>query len=356
MSLNDNHGYSLWTRSHAPRARTRVALFGVPQLSASSLATLYEDLIAVNTLSPRDSDCDRFSVDILGTPETVSGFPITGTKSLGDTLYDCVIIPALYDDGCLSDPDYGPLLDAAQIAWLRHQHAQGARMSTVCSGAYILAETGLLDGQEAAMYTLYADAFATRYPKVKITTNKGLVVSGEHREIVTGGQSVYSADVSLYTIAHFTGPEIAMTFAGLYGRNWTEALHAAPQEAEALETLDDRMVALARHYMLTHMGETGVVGSAAALANLAPRSFARRFVRATGQSPQAYLAATRMARARDLLAGSRMPIEDIAAKVGYGDRTSFSKAFRARTGLPPAKYRLQVQGAYGLGDKPKQKA
>ncbi len=98
------------------------------------------------------------------------------------------------------------------------------------------------------------------------------------------------------------------------------------------------------------------MSAAAAVAHLDERTFARRFERATGLKPSAYVLQERMRRARDLLSDSRMPIEDVAGRVGYRDRSAFAKAFKAQTGETPAGYRMRTQAPnklvkaeYGLG-------
>jgi transcriptional regulator GlxA family with amidase domain len=260
---------------------------------------------------------------------------------LDDRRYHAVILPALYDDGCLSDAGYGPLLTDGERRWLKARHAEGAVIATMCSGAYALAEAGLLDGGATAMHWLYAPIFRQRFPRVETMTRRSLVVSGAKREIITGGAAVYASDVSLCLIARFFGPERALLLAKLYGKASGESLlEEARAGASALETdPEDRVVALAKRFILSHLASPGLVGAAAELAHLDPQTLARRFHRALGLSPRAFIAAARIDRARDLLARTRLPIEEVAARVGYRDRSAFAKAFRARSGLPPAEYR-----------------
>ncbi len=213
-----------------------------------------------------------------------------------------------------------------------------------------MAEAGLLEGHTAGMYDIYADTFRARYPNVQVETHKTLIVSGARHELISGGHSSYSADISLYNILRFVGPDMALRFAGLYGREWTEALHAAGGAVPSNHTGEgaDRVISLAKQFMVTHLADPGLIGSAAALVNMTPRTFARRFRRATGQTPQDYLIAIRIDCARDLLARSRIPVDEIANKVGYADRASFAKIFRTRTGIPPGAFRLRVQRAAAL--------
>ncbi|ANK80517.1 MAG: hypothetical protein TEF_06660 [Rhizobiales bacterium NRL2] len=351
-------GYRTWTAPAAGGKASgnppvRVAILALPQASMANMAAVYEDLQAVNMLPPGPAAGRRFLPRIVAADaaprRTISGLGLTPHATLDDErVYDAVVVPTLYDDGCLSDPDYGPILSAAERGWLARQHGAGAFLSTMCSGAYGLAEAGLLDGHESAMHGLYAEAFQARYPRVRVLRKRTLVVSGSRREIVTGGQSVYSADVSLFMIAHFHGAPTAIEFATLYGRTWSEALHEWSLASAAEADGGDQVVALAKQFFHMHLADAGLVGAAADLANMNVQTFSRRFQRATGLAPRAYVTGLRMERAMRLLAGSRMPIEDVAGRVGYADRSSFAKAFRDAAGLPPAEYRTRFQTASRL--------
>lgn len=353
----DGFESSVWRREafgeHAAgSAAVRVAILALPQASVANIAAVYEDLQSVNMLPSPPNTPPRFAVRIVAESteprRALSGLTLTPQRALDEERYDAVVIPTLFDDGCLSDPDYGPILTDRERAWLRAQHDGGALFSTMCSGAYALADAGLLDGCACAMHWLYCEAFGARFPEVQVVPRRTLVVSGARREFVSGGVSVYSADVSLFNIARFLGPETALHFATLYGRSWSEALHAQVAQPLAESETEDRVVALAKRFFLDHLAGSGLVNAAAELANLAPRTLCRRFQRATGVSPRTFITTARMERARALLSRGRMPIEDVAAKVGYADRSAFAKTFREKTGLAPARYRGRFQDSVGL--------
>ena len=257
--------------------------------------------------------------------------------------FDSVLLPVLYDDGCLSDATYRPVLTPAERDWISAQHAGGARFSMMCSASLALADTGLLDGHATSMYQLYAEPFRARFPKVTLHLNQTLIVSGDRSEFVSGGDSVYSADVSLYTIRQYLGPEIALRFARLYSKAFDEVLYDLAPPHRVAPADADRTVALAKHFILAHLGAPSLVSATARMLNLSERGFARRFRRATGQAPRDYVRDRRMDRARSLLTESWIPVEEIAARVGYADRAAFAKSFRQSVGFTPAHYRAQFQ-------------
>lgn len=354
---DDARDYRTWTGTSAEgegmaREPVRVAILALPQASMANMASVFEDLQAVNMLAPGPAAGLRFKPRIVAASReprpSIGGLMLTPHAALDERDYDVVVLPTLYDDGCLTDPGYGPILSNTEHDWLRRQHAAGALLSTMCSGAYALAESGILDGQDSAMHPLYADQFQARFPRVRVQKKRTLVVSGERREIVTGGQSVYSADVSLYMIAQFHGAPLALEFAMLYGKTWSEAMHEETLATAGASSDGDQVVSLAKEFFHMHLADSGLVSAAADLANLNAQTFSRRFQRATGLSPREFVTGLRMERAMRLLAGSRIPIEDIAIRVGYADRSSFAKAFRDRAGIPPAEYRMRFQTAARL--------
>jgi len=352
-------GYHIWPEGlpsdDAPVGPTvRVAILALPQSSMANIASVFEDLQAVNHISPGPDGGQRFTTRIVtadGTPRrTISGLTLTPHAALDKVRYDAVVVPTLFDDGCLTDPEYGPILSDVERDWLRRQHQGNAFVSTMCSGAYGVADAGLLDEHDCAIRAMYADKFQARFPRVRVLTKRTLVVSGAHREIVTGGQSVYSADVSLFMIAHFFGAQLALQFANLYGRAWSEAMHQATLTTASENEQDDgdQIVSLAKQFFHMHLADAGLVNAAADLANLNVQTFSRRFQRATGVAPGAFVTGLRIERAMRLLVDSRITIEDIAARVGYADRSSFAKAFRERAGIPPAEFRTRFQAATRL--------
>jgi len=325
----------------------RAAILFPRQASVGSMVSVFEDFQAMNMLAPGPSAGLRFKPTIVSEGDaprrSISGLEITRQEPLDSSSFDVVIMPALYDDGCLSDPGYGPILSRSECDWLLNQHANGAVMATMCSGAYGLAETGLLDGHSSAMIELYTDQFSTAFPAVDVKRKRALVVSGASHELITGGQTAYSADVVLYVIAHFFGVSLAFEFASLYGKSWSAALHDAALRNVAVEDGGDHVVGVVRKFFDMHLADAALVETAAKHVNLSVRTLSRRFSAASGVTPRDYILELRMARAMRLLSATRLSVDSIAEMVGYSDRSSFAKMFRNKVGIPPAEYRSRFQ-------------
>ncbi len=345
-------GYRAWVAQNAgedafEHARHRVALWLVAHASLANVFACFEDLMGANPLADTPPDRPMFAPRLVAADpssyRSLSGALVQPDRGLEpDVQYDAVIVPVVYDAyGYLSGQRAAPIVTPDERDWLVDQHRGGALIVTTCSGTFPIAETGLLDGHTCSVIPLFENTFRTRFPDVEAVTNRTIVVSGPRRELVSGGFAVYSADVSLYTVAHFCGAPLAVLIADLYGKAWETPLdgRVGDKAREGSRDLEDATVRLARRFIAGHLGAPSVIQAAAELAHISERTLRRRFVRALGMTPREYPRTQRIERACDLLVRSRLPIDEIAARVGYADRSTFARAFREAQGLPPADYR-----------------
>ncbi len=261
---------------------------------------------------------------------------ITPDAALADrALPDLVIVPDLHLDPRAPLPAQFDLL----AEWIAAASAHGALITSVCSGALLLAATGLLDGIDATTHWAFSDMIARHYPKVRLRPERILVPAGDgHRLITAGGASAW-ADLVLYLIGRLAGAEEARRIAKVYllephndGQMCYASLAAERQH-------DDQLVADAQLWAAEHYDESNPVSAMAARSGLSERSFLRRFRRATGQSPVEYVQTVRVEEAKQMLEATDLPIDQIATEVGYTEPSSFRSAFRRRVGLPASAYR-----------------
>jgi transcriptional regulator GlxA family with amidase domain len=226
-----------------------------------------------------------------------------------------------------------------EIAWLQRCHAAGATLATACSGAMLLAEAGLLNGNEATTHWAYCDILRRRYPAVKVQAERALVVSGEgHRLVMAGGGTSWQ-DVALYLIARFVGVDVAMHVAKINLIDW----HTIGQQPFAALTrarqVEDAVIAKCQEWAALHYEEDAPVSAMAALSGLPERSFKRRFAKVTGVSPLEYIHTLRLEEAKHMLETTEQPVEAVANEVGYEESSFFGRLFRRKVGLTPAQYR-----------------
>lgn len=226
-----------------------------------------------------------------------------------------------------------------EIAWLRRCYDAGSILATTCSGAILLAETGLLDGHEATTHWAYCDLLRARHPRVTVRPQAALVSSGEGQRLVMAGGGTTWLDLALLLIARSAGIEAAMQTARINLIDW----HAIGQQPFArlarTRQSDDAVVGRCQEWIATHYREHSPVAAMVRLSGLAERSFNRRFKAATGLSPLEYVHTLRLEEAKELLERGDEPVEAIAEMVGYEDAAFFGRLFRRKVGLTPAHYR-----------------
>lgn len=236
-----------------------------------------------------------------------------------------------------SEPLSGRFIE--EIGWLKRCYARGATVATACSGAVLLAEAGLLDGQDATTHWAYCDVLQSRYPAVKVRKERALVVSGDGQRLIMAGGGTSWHDVALYLIARFVGVDAAMQVARINLIDW----HAIGQQPFARlarsRQVDDAVIARCQTWIAEHYHEPSPVSAMVRLSGLAERSFKRRFQQATGMSPLEYVHTLRLEEAKQMLEAGDQPIEGIANEVGYEDAGFFSRLFRRQVNLTPAQYR-----------------
>jgi AraC family transcriptional activator FtrA len=234
-----------------------------------------------------------------------------------------------------------PVPDRLKDELLR-AHRRGARILTICSGAFALAETGLLDGLKATTHWRYVDQFAERYPRVKVERDVLYVDEGD---ILTSAGSAAGIDLCLHLIRRDHGVKAANAIA----RRLVVPPHRDGGQAQYVEQPVPRAHEGARlspliESLANRLSEQISVGGMAEEVGMSERTFIRRFEAATGMPPARWLARQRMRRACDLLELSRASTEEIAALCGYQSASTLRRHFRRQMGASPAAWRARFGG------------
>lgn len=227
----------------------------------------------------------------------------------------------------------------SEIAWLRECHAAGSIIATACSGAVLLAEAGLLEGEEATTHWAYCDVLAERFPGIRLRPRSALVAAGEGQRLVMAGGGTSWLDLVLYLIGRTAGLEIAMQVARINLIDW----HSVGQQPYARlarsRQAEDAVIARCQVWIASNYAERAPVAAMVRLSGLPERSFKRRFMEATGLAPLEYVHTLRLEEAKQMLEAGDEPVEAVATAVGYEDAGFFSRLFRRKVGLTPAQYR-----------------
>ncbi|EIK67143.1 transcriptional regulator, AraC family [Pseudomonas synxantha BG33R] len=233
---------------------------------------------------------------------------------------------------------------AAYGPWLREQHGRGAVLASMCTAAFLLAETGLLQGLRATTHWAFTEFFRRRYAQVCL--DEGQILCEENRLITCGGATA-AMDLMLHLIRRFGSAELAYTC----GKYLLIDTGRTEQSVYAMWSLPkshgDSEILRVQHWLEQHFTESLVIDEVARRFGFGVRNFKRRFKDATGHTPIGYLQTLRLERAKQMLESTRMTLDSITYAVGYEDSNSFRRLFQQRVGMLPAAYRkkfLIVQG------------
>jgi AraC family transcriptional activator FtrA len=260
----------------------------------------------------------------------MGGFGLIAQHDMADfAAADTVIVTAV--------PDVRGEIPKELVKALRTAHERGARVVSICSGAFALAEAGLLDGRRATTHWRYAEIFAKRYPKVKLDPDVLYVDEGT---VLTSAGSAAGLDLCLHLVRLDHGSAVANTVA----RRLVLPPHREGGQAQFIEAAvrpmpEDDGVARSLEWALEHLSGPISVAEMANVARMSTRSYLRHFARTTGTSPLRWLVNQRLAAARALLETGDAPIEQVGAAVGFADPATFRHHFTRAVGTAPSAYR-----------------
>ena len=224
------------------------------------------------------------------------------------------------------------------IIALRKAHARGARILSICSGAFVLAASGLLDGKRATTHWSYAAKLQSRYPLIKVDPGVLYVDEGQ---ILTSAGSAAGLDLCLHLVRRDYGPEIANRVA----RRLVIPPHRDGGQAQyverPVEKPDRGSLSVLMDGIGRRLAEPWRIAELARLAAMSERTFMRRFRAVTGMSPANWITSQRVDRARELLESTSLGIEQIALRTGLGGATTLRHHFRRKVGISPNGYRAR---------------
>ena len=250
---------------------------------------------------------------------------------------------------CVTDiavPPSEPLGDAYddEVAWLRERHAQGAILASSCSGAVLLARTGLLDGLDATSHWAYCEALRREYPRTRWHPERGLLFAGAGQRIVMAGSGIAWHQLVMALISRFAGAEAAMQVARINLIDWAATSPIAYASLRHGAQANDPAVGAAQAWAAEHYRHEATVAHMIAVSGLAERTFKRRFAQATGMAPLDYVHHLRLEEAKQMLEAGGASIESIAFEVGYRDASFFNRLFRRKVLMSATQYRRRFGG------------
>ncbi|WP_129714860.1 GlxA family transcriptional regulator [Pedobacter sp. SYP-B3415] len=288
-----------------------------------------------------------FKVNLAGVspqPEVDKGIvaikPETHISAVRKT--NLIVIPAINPN--FIDPHNE---NAELVQWIRQQYKGGAEVASMCSGALILASTGLLDGQSCSIHWNTADRLRELFPKV-IVKSEQLITDANG--IYTNGGGYSFLNLILYLIEKYYDRETAIYCSKVYQIEIDRQRQSAFTIFTGQKSHGDELVMKAQHFIEQNFQEKITVQNLSEKFAVGRRNFDRRFIKATGNTPVEYLQRVKIESAKKSLETTRKTINEVMYEVGYSDVKAFREVFRKITGMSPleykGKYNKEAQKAY----------
>ncbi|QSP94640.1 helix-turn-helix domain-containing protein [Marinobacter salinisoli] len=246
---------------------------------------------------------------------------------------DIVIIPTI---GALIDTVLAQ--NPGLIGWLSRQDSQHTLVASNCTGAFLLAEAGLLDGKEATTHWGFSNQFRQRYPRVYCRPEKLVTVDGR---VACAGGGMAWWDLGIYLVERYAGQEVSRQLAKAFVIDAGRTSQAPYSALQTKRYHNDPTILNLQIWLDTNYARPISLKDLSEQSGLSERSLFRRFRTATGDTPTTYLQLLRIEHVRQQLESSRQPIEDIIHAAGYEDVSSFSRLFKKHTGMAPGAYRAR---------------
>src|SRR5215208_2619685 len=244
---------------------------------------------------------------------------------------DLVIIPAIHGDQKKVFTD-----NRAFIPWLISQYKGGAAIASLCIGAFLLAETGLLKGRKCATHWVEADNFRNMFPDVELVPDK--IITDEHGIYTSGG--AYSwLNLVLYLIEKFAGRDMAIICSKLFGIQIERDSQSSFMIFSPQKQHEDKVIREVQEYIETNYEDKISVDELASMFGLSRRNLERRFRKVTYNSIVEYMQRVRIEAAKLTLERNRENVNEAMYKAGYNDIKAFRTTFKKLTGLSPLEYR-----------------
>jgi transcriptional regulator GlxA family with amidase domain len=261
-------------------------------------------------------------------------FSVAPISDISDiTKTDLVIIPAFLPQ---TNPEQNIELNKRTMEWISFQYKNGAEVASLCTGAYVLAATGLVDSKKCSIHWNDADTFKSMFPQVHLVADQ--VITHEYGLYTCGGAFSFM-NLIIYLIEQYYGREMAILSSKLFQIDIDRNSQSPYIVFNGQKSHNDPIVLKAQEYIEMNATTKFSIEELAEKLAVSRRSFDRRFINATGNTPVEYWQRVKMELAKKQLEISRKTVQEIMYEVGYSDLNAFRDVFRKITGLSPVAYR-----------------
>ncbi|HEU5145096.1 MAG TPA: helix-turn-helix domain-containing protein [Chryseosolibacter sp.] len=306
------------------------------QNNLSSIVGTYKIFTRANEYSKEMRKKPVFTIQLAGISKSVDFYgglfsvqPHTNISSIRRT--DLIIIPSL-------NHNYESAVKGNRwlVDWIAKQYRGGAEVASICTGAFLLASSGLLDGRTCSTHWAAADNFRNAFPHVKLEEDKLIT---DEKGIYTNGGAYSFLNLILYLVEKYYDRQTAIFCSKVFQIEMDRASQSAFTIFRGQKMHGDEMVKKAQTYIETKLDEKISVENLSSRFAVSRRNFDRRFIKATGNTPIEYSQRVKIEAAKKALETSRKTINEVMYEVGYSDVKAFREVFRKITGMSPLEYR-----------------
>jgi transcriptional regulator GlxA family with amidase domain len=222
------------------------------------------------------------------------------------------------------------------IEWIKEQYQKGAEIASICTGAFMLASAGLLDGKSCSTHWSAANTFTSMFPEVKLQTEQLIT---DENGIYTNGGAYSFLNLIIYLVEKYFDRQTAIYCAKIFQIELDRQSQSPFIIFTGQKQHGDEVVKKAQTYIENHLQEKISVEYLSDKLNVSRRNFDRRFIKATGNTPLEYAQRVKMEAAKKSLETSNKPIDEVMYEVGYSDPKAFRTVFKKVSGMSPMEYR-----------------
>jgi len=302
----------------------------------SSIVGAYKIFTRANALWKESHGWALFTIELAGVSKQVDFYeglftvkPHTHIDAISKT--DLVIIPSL-------NHNYEKAVKANKllIDWVEQQYKNGAEIASICTGAFMLASAGLLDGKTCSTHWAAANTFRTMFPKVHLQTDQFIT---DENGIYTNGGAYSFLNLVIYLIEKYFDRQTAIYCSKIFQIEMDRNSQSAFTIFTGQKLHGDDIIQQAQAYIESRLDEKISVEDLSSRFAVGRRNFDRRFIKATGNTPLEYSQRVKIESAKKAFETSRKTVNEVMYEVGYSDIKAFREVFRKITGMSPLAYR-----------------
>lgn len=306
------------------------------QNNLSSIVGPYKIFSRANAYWKENGKRELFKIELAGISKEVEFYnglfavrPQIGISEIRKT--DLIIIPSLNHNYQNAVKGNQPLVD-----WIAEQYKNGAGIASICTGAFLLAASGLLDGRSCSTHWAAADNFRTAFPEVHLQTDKLIT---DENGIYTNGGAYSFLNLMIYLVEKYYDRETAIFCSKVFQIEIDRQSQSAFTIFKGQKRHEDEMVKEAQAYIESNLDEKISMADLSLKFSVSRRNFDRRFIKATGNTPIEYSQRVKIESAKKAFETSRKTVQEVMYEVGYSDLKAFREVFRKITGMSPLGYR-----------------